>query len=365
MIATEAALLHSGSRGLAAALVEVDEPLAREVRVAVSHVGLCHSDLHYLDGTLAIEVPAILGHEVSGVVEAVGDEVTTVSAGDQVIVNLTPSCGVCPNCEAGRPTICSRVAASRSRVRPAVRLPDGTAVTRLAGVGGFARHTVVSEASVIQLPPAVPAQFGCLLGCCVATGVGSVFHGACVRPGSTVVVIGCGGVGSAIVQGARIAGASEIIAIDLSEERLAAARSFGATATINGSREQIRDEVRAIVPTGVDYSFEAVGSSHTAALALDALRPGGTATIVGIAPDGASISVPASAFFFDEKRLIGSYMGSSRLRGDLPEYARLYVTGALLLDELVSEVVSLENINHGFELMRSGATTRVVVDMAR
>lgn len=365
MIVSEAALLRNGSSELSSALVEVDDPLPREVRVAVSHVGLCHSDLHYINGTLEIEVPAILGHEVSGVVEAVGEEVTTVALGDKVVINLTPSCGVCTNCEAGRPTICSQVAATRRRARAAVQLSDGTAITRLAGVGGFARHTVVPEAAVIRLPPSVPAHLGCLLGCCVATGVGSVFHGAAVRPGSTVAVIGCGGVGSAIVQGARIAGASEVIAIDLSEERLVAARAFGATATINGSRKQVLDAVRAVVPTGVDYSFEAVGSAHTAALALDVVRPGGTATIVGIAPADTSISIPSSAFFFDEKRLIGSYMGSSRMRGDLPEYARLYAAGVLLLDELVSEVVSLADINHGFDLMKSAAATRVVVDMAR
>lgn len=360
---TEAALLRTPAEPLALVPLVVDAPGPHEVLVAVSHVGLCHSDLHYLRGTLGTELPAVLGHEVAGVVERTGADVTGLRAGDRVVVSLVPSCGRCVYCESGRPTICSRSTEVRRRPRPAYTLPEGTPVARLADVGGFSRHVLVRENAAVPLPDGVPTQVGCLLGCCVATGVGAVFHGAGVRPGSTVAVVGCGGVGSAVVQGARLAGASEIVAVDLSADRLHAARSYGATRTVDAAGPDVRAAVHDVVPGGVEFSFEAVGSAPTAELAVALLRPGGTACVVGIAPSGTTVAVPADALFFEEKRVIGSYMGSSRMHADVPEYARLYRRGELLLDEMVGEVVSLAEINDGFDLMRHGKATRVVVDM--
>ncbi|MFC4945092.1 Zn-dependent alcohol dehydrogenase [Pseudonocardia sp. GCM10023141] len=362
-IRTEAALLRAAGEPLAVGALVVDEPEPHEVLVSVSHVGLCHSDLHYVRGTLEVELPAVLGHEVAGVVERTGADVSGLRPGDRVVVSLVPSCGRCGYCESGRPTICSRSGEVRRRPRPAYTLPDGTPVARLADVGGFSRHILVRENAAVPLPGDVPTLVGCLLGCCVATGVGAVFHGAGVRPGSSVAVIGCGGVGSAVVQGARLAGASEIVAVDLSADRLRAAMSYGATATVDGAAPDVRAAVHAVVPGGVEFSFEAVGSGRTAELAVAILRPGGTATVVGIAPSGTTVAVPADALFVEEKRVIGSYMGSSRMHADVPEYARLYRRGALLLDEMVSEVVPLAEINDGFDFMRHGKATRVVVDM--
>lgn len=364
MISTEAALLRAPGTPLSVDELRLDDPEPREVVVAVSHVGLCHSDLHYLDGRLSLELPAVLGHEAAGVVERVGSAVTGLRPGDRVVASLVPSCGQCSNCESGRPSICSRSDEVRRRARPAYTLDDGTPVARLADVGAFSRHILLRENAAVPLPDAVPARVGCLLGCCVATGVGSVVHGARVRAGSTVAVVGCGGIGSAIIQGARLSGASEVIAIDLSADRLRAARSYGATAVVDaGEREDVLRAVHEIAPGGVDFAFEAVGSARTAETATAIVRPGGTATIVGIAPPGTTLQIPAEALFFEEKRIIGSYLGSSLMHSDVREYASLYQHGALLLDEMVTEVLPLGMIDDGFELMRHGKATRVVVDL--
>lgn len=363
MITTQAAVLSGVNEPLALTAIQVDDPEPHEARVAVSHVGLCHSDLHYKTGTVPIDLPVVLGHEVAGVVESVGSAVTGLKPGDRVVGALTPSCGRCRNCEAGRPTQCQRVEEVRRRPRPAFQHLDGRPIERLGDLGAFSQHTLMRENALVKLPDDVPSHVGCLLSCCVITGVGAVFRGAKVRPGSTVAVIGCGGVGSAIVQGARLAGASAIIAIDLDDARLRAARKYGATHTVNGGTEDVVAAIREHLGDGVDYSFEAVGSARTAATALAVLRPAGTACLVGIAPDGTGLSLPAADFFFQEKRLIGSYMGSGQAREDILQLARLYQQGRLLLDEMVTEVIPFREIDDGFAAMRSGDVTRIVVDL--
>ncbi|GAA1209789.1 Zn-dependent alcohol dehydrogenase [Prauserella alba] len=362
MIETQAAVLNAVNEPLDLATIQVDEPEPLEVRVAVSHVGLCHSDLHYMTGTVPTDLPVVVGHEVAGVVEAVGRSVTGLRPGDRVVGALTPSCGRCTNCEAGRSTQCQRVAEIRRRPRPAFQHPDGRPIERLGDVGAFSQHTLMRENALVKLPDDVPLHVGCLLSCCIITGVGAVFRGARVRPGSTVAVIGCGGVGSATIQGARLAGASAIVAVDLDEERLEAARGYGATHVVNGSDDVVA-EIHRQLGEGVDYAFEAVGSARTAATALAALRPSGTACLVGIAPGGTELSLPASDFFFEEKRLIGSYLGSGQARQDVAQLARLYQQGRLLLDEMVTKVIGFGEINEGFEAMRSGDVTRIVLDL--
>lgn len=217
--------------------------------------------------------------------------------------------------------------------------------------------------AVTRLPDAIPLHVACLLSCCVITGVGAVFRGAQVRPGSTVAVIGCGGVGSAIIQGARLAGASAIVAIDLDDTRLGNARRYGATHTINGGSNDTVAHIRALLGDGVDYSFEAVGSARTAATAVAVLRETGTACLVGIAPAGTELTLPAADFFFGEKRLIGSYMGSGQAHEDIAQLARLYLQGRLLLDEMVTRVIPLAEINDGFAAMKSSGVTRIVADL--
>ncbi|SFW86338.1 zinc-binding dehydrogenase [Amycolatopsis australiensis] len=363
MIDTRAAVLTAIGKPLELTTIQVDSPEPDEVRVAVANVGLCHSDLHYLTGTVSTGLPVVLGHEVAGVVEAVGAQVTGLRPGDRVAGVLTPSCGRCGNCETGRPTQCRRVDEVRRRPRPAFRTTSGQAIGRLGDVGAFSQHILMRDNALVRLPEDLPLPVGCLLSCCVITGVGAVFRGARVRPGSTVAVVGCGGVGSAIIQGARLAGASAVIAIDIDDARLEAARGYGATSVINSAAGDVVAELHRLLGDGVDYSFEAVGSARTAATALALLRPTGTACLVGIAPDGTDISVPAADFFFQEKRLIGSYMGSGHARQDILQLARLYRQGRLLLDEMVTRVIPFGEINEGFEAMKSGDVTRVVVDL--
>jgi len=362
VITTEAALLTAVNEPLALTRIRVDAPEPNEVRVAVSHVGLCHSDLHYMTGTVQTGFPVVVGHEVAGIVESVGSAVTSMRPGDRVVGALTPSCGLCRNCEAGHPTQCQRAARIRQRPRPAFQLPGGQTVERLGDIGAFSRHILMRENSLVKMPDEVGLHVGCLLSCCIITGVGAVFRGAKVRPGSTVAVIGCGGVGSAIIQGARLAGASAIVAVDLDDARLAAARKYGATHVVNGATD-VATEIRKFLGDGVDYSFEAVGSARTAASALSVLRSRGTACLVGIAPDGTELTLPASDFFFGEKRLIGSYMGSGQSHEDIAQFARLYLQGRLLLDEMVTDIIPFREINEGFEAMKSGEVTRIVADL--
>lgn len=363
MIDTRAAVLTDIDKPLELTDIRVDDPEPHEVRVAVTHVGLCHSDLHYITGTVPTETPVVLGHEVAGIVQDVGTAVTALRPGDRVTGALTPSCGLCANCDAGRSTQCLRVEEVRSRPRPAFRFPDGRPIARLGDIGAFSQHTLMRENALVKLPDDVPSHVGCLLSCCVVTGVGAVFRAARLRPGSTAAVIGCGGVGSAIIQGARLAGASAIVAIDLDDERLEAARGYGATHVINGGTGDPVTELHRLLGDGVDYAFEAVGSARTAATALALVRPTGTACLVGIAPGGTEVSVPALDFFFQEKRLIGSYMGSGQAREDIAQFARLYQQGRLLLDEMVTRVIPFAEITKGFEAMTSGGVTRIVVDL--
>lgn len=363
MIETRAAVLTAINEPLVLTAIRVDDPEPHEVRVAVTHVGLCHSDLHYMTGTVPTDLPVVVGHEVAGVVESVGSDVTSLRPGDRVAAALTASCGRCVNCEAGRSTQCLRLDEVRRRQRPAFETTERAPIERLAAVGAFSQHILMRENTLVKLPDDVPLQVGCLLSCCIVTGVGAVFRGAQVRPGSTVAVIGCGGVGSAIIQGARLAGASAIVAVDLDEDRLKAARGYGATHVINAGVDDSVEELHRLLGDGVDYAFEAVGSARTAQTALAMVRPTGTACLVGIAPAGAEISVPALDFFFQEKRLIGSYMGSGQAREDIAQFARLYQQGRLLLDEMVTRVIPFAEINEGFEQMKAGDVTRIVVDL--
>ncbi|WP_229052500.1 zinc-binding dehydrogenase [Aeromicrobium sp. Leaf350] len=363
MIETQAAILHAPNEPLHLETIRVDDPEAHEVRIETTQVGLCHSDLHYMTGTVESDIPVVVGHEIAGVVEKVGSAVTSLRPGDRVTGALTPSCGRCVNCEAGWSTQCQRTEEVRRRPRPAFQLSDGRALSRLGDIGAFSRHTLMRENALVKLPDDVGSHVGCLLACCVVTGVGSVFRAAKVRPGSTVAVVGCGGVGSAIVQGARLAGASAIVAIDRDPKRLEAARGYGATHVVDASVSDVETEIRSMLGDGVDYAFEAVGAAATAATALAIVRPTGTACLVGIAPSGTELTLTPSEFFFSEKRLIGSYMGSGQAREDIRQLARLYQQGRLLLDEMVSRRIPFADINQGFEAMASGDVTRVVVDI--
>jgi S-(hydroxymethyl)glutathione dehydrogenase/alcohol dehydrogenase len=357
-----AAVLRAAPGPLAIERLQIDRPSRTEVAVRTAYVGLCHSDLHYLNGAWTTALPTVMGHEAAGIVEAVGEMVTTVQPGDRVVASITSPCGLCEYCIAGRSTLCTLSDQRRVRAEPALVDHSRREVIPFAGLGALADMMLLQETAVAAVPPSMPLAVGCLLGCCVMTGVGAAIHSAQVRPGSAVAVIGCGGVGMSVIQGARLAGAATIIAVDLDPRKLTRATRFGATHTVHPNQDVV-NEITTITDRGVDFSFEAVGMKSTAELAFRILAPGGVATIVGLVPEGQQIEVPAAALFFEEKRLQGSYMGSNNFRNDVTAYAQLYDKGRLLLDDMVSQTIGLADVNDGFTAMVSADVIRIVVDM--
>jgi S-(hydroxymethyl)glutathione dehydrogenase / alcohol dehydrogenase len=342
--------------------VFVDRPSSGELRVRPAYVGVCHSDLHYIDGTHTTELPEILGHEAAGIVEAVGPGVTGVQVGDHVVTSLTMFCGRCRACVTGRISLCRQRAVLRHRPRPAVVNGRGEAVGTMGGVGAFAELVLVRETGVVKVPGGLPLDLACLFGCAVLTGVGAVTRSAQVPVGATVAVIGCGGIGLAAVQGARLAGASRIVAIDRDPQKLRVAGSMGATDTLEAG-DHVKDRVLDLVPGGVDFSFEAVGRRETAELALGLLVPGGLCTVLGMVPDSTPIRVPASELYFHEKRLSGAFIGSSRFTVDVPQLAALHEQGRLQLAELITHRLPLQEVNQGFDLLARGEALRVVLEL--
>jgi S-(hydroxymethyl)glutathione dehydrogenase / alcohol dehydrogenase len=356
-----AAVLRSAG-ALVEEVVHVDDPGPMEVRVRTVHVGLCHSDLHYLDGTHQTELPEVLGHEAAGIVEKVGGQVTAVSVGDHVVTSLTMFCGRCRACVRGRMSLCTERARLRARPRPSLVDAEGAPVGVMGGIGAFAELVVVHENAVARVPDHLPLEVAALFGCAVLTGVGAVTRAARVPVGATVAIIGCGGIGLAAVQGAALAGASRIVAIDRSETKLDAARRFGATDLI-GSDEHTATALETLVPGGVDFSFEAVGLAETAELGLAVLAPGGTCTVLGMVPDATPISVTGSSLWLQEKRLQGAFIGSSRFTADIPELATLHAQGRLRLAEMITHTFELDRINEGFAVLAAGEALRVVLRM--
>lgn len=362
----KAALLIGGSDQLQITDVFLDDPLDHEVVVRTERVGLCHSDVHYIEGALSIAKPALLGHEVAGIVEHVGPRVTRLSPGQRVVATVTPSCGDCGQCQAGRPTQCARVADVRTRPRPRFTLPDGTEIQALGGIGAFGEAFLASERSLAVVPEDVPADVACLLGCCITTGVGAVIHGAGVDSQDTVAVIGCGGVGIAAIQGARLAGARRIVALDSQPSKLDLATKFGATDTIlsQGDAAAVVARLHELVPGGVTHAIEAVGHPATASLAFDLLAPGGTATILGLMREGQSVSISADALVYGDRRIQGAYMGASRFLSDVEMLVDHYRNGRLDLDAMVTATLPFAQINEGLQQMRAAGTVRVVVNPA-
>jgi S-(hydroxymethyl)glutathione dehydrogenase/alcohol dehydrogenase len=340
--------------------VEIDEPGPREVLLRTAATGVCHSDLHFYSGTYPQQPPAILGHEAAGVVEAVGSQVRDVAPGDHVITCVSVFCGRCYHCLTGHPARC----ATTERVREADEPPrvhqDGEAVTQFAGLGTFAEKMLVHEHAVVAIRPDMPLDRAALIGCAVVTGLGAVFNTAAVEPGSTVAVFGCGGIGLNCVQGARLAGASRIIAVDRVASKLELARRLGATDAVDASDGDPAAKVVELTGEGADFAFEAVGLKRTAEQAFASLRPGGTATVIGMIPPEESVEVPAFGLLM-EKRLQGSLMGSNRFRIDMPRYVDFYLSERLELDALVAERIGLEQLPEAFERLEGGESVRSVV----
>jgi S-(hydroxymethyl)glutathione dehydrogenase / alcohol dehydrogenase len=357
----QAAMFRAPKQPLTIEEVEIDDPGPREVLVRTVASGVCHSDLHYVHGLLPLKPPAILGHEPAGIVEAVGSGVTSVRAGDHVIACTSLYCGNCAQCLAGRPYLCADRAACQ---RPAGERPrlsqKGAPIHQFVDLAAFAEKMLLHERAVLKVDDDIPLDRGALLGCAVTTGVGAALNTAQVAPGSTVAVFGAGGVGLSVIQGARIAGARQIIAVDLLDNKLEMAKHFGATHTVNASSGDAVREIKRLSAGGVDYSFEAIGNRQVAEQCFYCLATHGTATLVGAIPAGQKVELNAGHFFV-EKRIQGCYMGSNRFRVDMPKYLDFYRQGRLNLDDMVSRHGRLDDVNEAFRAMEAGEVARTVL----
>lgn len=340
--------------------VEISKPGPHEVLIRTAAAGVCHSDLHFIEGSYPTVLPAVLGHESAGVVEQVGSEVRTVKPGDHVITCLSAFCGHCEFCLTGHMSLCTSPETKRSETdEPRLSQPNG-AMQQYLNLSSFAEQMLIHEHACTKIREDMPLDRAALIGCGVLTGVCSVFHTAKVRPGETVAVIGCGGVGLAAINGAAIAGASRIIAIDASASKDNMARNFGATDFIDASKDDPVKAVQELTKGGVDHSFEAVGLSKTAEQAFMMVKRGGDANIIGMIPIGQSITVPGYAFL-GEKKLQGSLMGSNHFPVDMPRLVDMYLAGKLKLDDMISRRLRLDQVNEAFDEMKTGQIARSVI----
>jgi len=341
----------------------VDKPGPQEVLIQTVGAGLCHSDLHFMEGLFRSKLPSVMGHESAGIVQAVGRDVRYVQPGDPVVACLSIFCGQCRQCLSGNPHRCTNTrATSRSRDEaPRLQRADGTAVDQMARLGGFAEEMLVHQNGVVKVTPDMPLEKACLIGCGVTTGFGAAVRTAAIPVGATVCVIGCGGIGLSAIQGSRVAGAGRIIAVDMNSESLEAARLMGATDTVNAREvDNVVEAVRELTKGGVEYSFEAIGLKETAEQAFEMLEIGGTATVIGMVPSNTKVEI-RGIDLLSEKKLQGSMMGSNQFRTDIPQMIDLYLNGRLLLDEMVSATISLEEVNEGYNWMREGTLARTVI----
>src|SRR5277367_5549500 len=359
----KAAVFHAPHQPLTIEDVEIEKPKRREVLLRTAYAGLCHSDLHFMEGLYPYPTPAVLGHEGAAVVEAVGEDVTYVKPGDHVITCLSVFCGECEYCTTGHTNLCDN---TEVKLLPGVarRLKwKGEVLHQAFNLSVFAEQMLVHEHAVVKINKEIPLDRAALVGCGVMTGVGAVFNAAKVEPGSTVAVIGCGGIGLSAVNGAAIAGAERIIAIDTMASKLELAREMGATDTLNASNADSVKAVRDMTGGGVHYSFEAIGTKATAEQSFQMLRRGGTATIIGMVPFGVKIELHGYDFLSDRK-LQGTSMGGNRFRVDMPRLLSLWRQGRLKLDHLISGRIKLGEINEGFAALKSGAPVRQLIDFA-
>ncbi len=368
-IRIRAAVLHRAGAPPVVEELRLAAPHDDEVLVRVEAAGVCHSDLHLCDGHLGRDrVPIVPGHEGAGVVEAVGARVTHLAPGDRVAFCFIPACGTCRQCLTGRTNLCeTALTSNRHGTLPEgssrLSLPDGRPVRHFLNVSCFAERCVVHAASAVPLPAEIPLWQAALIGCAVVTGLGAVRNAARVRLGDSVAVIGCGGVGLQAVAGARMAGAGRIIAVDTSPEKLALARRHGATDTVlSGGTDGDGPVLPVLTMTdgGVDHAIEVVGMPETIRQAFDMIRPGGTAVVVGVAPIGAEVAIPAIDFT-SEKTLRGCFYGSSQAAAEMPALMRMVADGRLDLADAVSHRIGLDDLEQAFERLRRGQGARSVV----
>lgn len=364
-----AALLESpGQDLLIAEDIEIDpEPRADEVLVKMSHCGVCHSDLHFVDGSLPCPLPVVLGHEAAGVVEAVGPGVTELAPGDKVILTLRPPCGHCYWCVRGEVSICPNATASSTGM-----LPDGTTrlsrqggiVFRGVGIAAFSEYVVTSASGAIKVPADTPLEIACVIGCAVQTGVGAVLNTAKVEEGATVMIVGLGGIGISIAQGARLAGASRVIGVDPVESRRSQSLAFGVTETVDPTATDIASAALSLTDgIGVDYAFDAVGKGALTEACIAGIRNGGTTVMVGVPRLEDALNVPALFFALGEKKLKGCFLGSSDPKREFPRLLALWRAGKLDLEGMITSRRPLEEINKAFADMKDGVGLRTVIEL--
>ncbi|MCU0805270.1 MAG: zinc-dependent alcohol dehydrogenase family protein [Burkholderiales bacterium] len=356
---------YAASRPLAIEEIELDPPGQGEVLVKIAAAGLCHSDLSVINGDRPRPMPMALGHEASGIVEAVGPGVADLARGDHVVMVFVPSCGHCLPCSEGRPALCEpgAVANTKGTLLSGERRISrgGTPINHHLGVSAFAEYATVSRRSLVKIDRELPLDESALFGCAVLTGVGAVVNTAKVPVGATVAVIGLGGVGLASLIGAVACGASRIVAIDLADDKLAFARELGATDAFNAASPGCGDEVRAATGGGVEYAFELAGSVRALELAYKITRRGGTTVTAGLPPPDKALSLPAVQLVAEERTLKGSYIGTCVPARDLPRYVALYRRGRLPVDKLLTHRLRLDDLNEGFDRLNEGKAIRQVV----
>jgi S-(hydroxymethyl)glutathione dehydrogenase/alcohol dehydrogenase len=342
--------------------VQIDGPGPGEVLVKTAASGICHSDLHVIEGSLPVPPPCILGHEPAGVVEDVGEGVADFAPGDHVIGCITSWCGVCKFCTQGRPYLCpSQFAGRPEGSGPRLAAEGGDPIGQFANLSSFAEKMLCPERSLVKIRDDMPLDRASLIGCGVTTGLGAALNTVHIPAGASVVVIGCGGVGLAAIQGARIVGASRIIAVDAQSWKFDVAQKLGATDCVDATDGDAVAAVHALTGGGADFVFECIGLVPTVQQAVAMTGRGGTAVLVGVVPMTEQVPIFAADLTLQEKKVTGSYMGSNRFRFDMPKYVDFYLDGRLKLDEMISSRIPLEEVNAAFDRMRKGEAARQVI----
>ncbi len=357
----KAAVLVETGKPLEIEELTIGKPGPHEVLIRTAACGLCHSDLHFIDGAYPHPLPAVPGHEAAGIVEQVGSEVRTVKVGDAVVTCLSAFCGHCEFCVTGRMALCLGAETRRAPVEPPrLSRADGTPVNQMLNLSAFAEQLLVHEHACTRIDPEMPLDRAAIIGCAVTTGAGTIFNACAVTPGETVAVIGCGGVGLAAVNAAKIAGAGRIIAADPMAEKRELAKKLGATDTVDASEDTAAAQIVELSRGGVDHAIEAVGRPASAALAVASLRRGGTATILGMMPLSEKVGLSALDLL-SGKKLQGAIMGMNRFPVDMPRLVDFYMRGLLDLDTIIAERIPLSEVNAGFDKMRAGHSARSVI----
>lgn len=359
----KAAVLRANDAPLEIEEIQIDDPGPGEVLLKTAASGICHSDLHVIEGGLPLPPPCVLGHEPAGIVEAVGQGVTDVAPGDHVIACISRWCGVCRFCTEGRPYLCLSSYEGRpgGNLAPALKDAKGQPVSQFAGLSSFAEQMLCHERSVVKIRDDMPLDRASLIGCGVTTGLGAALNTVDIPAGASVVIIGCGGVGLSALQGARITGAGKIIAVDAQPWKFDLARDFGATDCVDASQGKAVEEVLELTGGGADFVFECIGLVPTVEQGVQMTGRGGTTVLVGVVPVTQSVSINAADLTLQEKKITGSIMGSNRFRYDMPKYIDFYLDGRLKLDEMISARIALEDVNGAFDAMRKGEAARQVI----